>query len=200
MDKLVSVFKKVARLLTIILLLVLAALELVALINALRAGGSFMGIVASLTIHLLLTLLYGAPAILLLVKKDREALITLSFLIGYLFISAVVTLLNRGQLIAQNVPALTIIYAIVNFMLGLAYAFVLICFLLQKVFGLKLMKIGFIVLVFSLVLIFIIFILEIVMAIQNNMTFAGYISEFTSVIVIPLVMVFGLMVLDEDSK
>lgn len=199
MEKLVSVFEKVARLLTIILLLVLAALELVSLINTLRAGDSFMGVLSSITIHTLLTLLYGAPAILLLAKKEREALITLSFLIGYLFISAVVNLIGYGQLIAQNVPALTVVFAVVNFILGLAYAFVLICFLLEKVFGLKLMKLGFIVLVFSLVLIFVIFILELIMAIQNQWTFGGYINNFMSVIMIPLVMVFGLMLLDENK-
>ena len=200
MDKLVSVFRKIARLLTIILLLVLAALELVALINALSAGDSFMGVIASITTHLLLTLLYGAPAILLLVKKEKEALITLSFLIGYLFLSAVVGLISYGQLIDKNTPALTVIYAIVSFSLGLAYAFVLICFLLEKVFGLKLMKLGFIVLIFSLALIFILFILEIIMAFDRDWTFAMYLREFASVIIIPLVMVFGLMLLDDDGK
>ena len=193
MDKLVSVFKKIARLLTIILLLVLAAFELVALVGSFDGG--FMDAITGITMHLLLTLLYGAPAILFLVKKEKEALITLSFLMGYLFISAVVNLIGRGVLIDADYPALTVIYGIVAFTLGLAYAFVLICFLLEKVFGLKLMKIGFLVLIFSLALLFVLFILQIIMAIKND-SFDWFVSNFQVGIIIPLVMIFGLMLLE----
>lgn len=198
MNKLVSIFQKLARLLSIILLLVLAGLQFVTLIRNLDAG-SFMGTISNLTINLLLVLLYGAPAILLLVKKDKEALITLSFLMGYLFISAVINLLQYGELIRDGVDALYVIYGIVAFSLGLAYGFVLICFLLEKVFGLKLMKIGFLVLIFSLALIFIMIILDIIIAIKADYTFTGYLQMFARNIVIPLVMVFGLMLLDDHE-
>ena len=197
MDKLVSVFRKIARLLTIILLLVLAAFELVALFGSFNDG--FMGAITGITIHLLLTLLYGAPAVLLLVKKDKEALITLSFIIGYLFISAVITFINQGNLIDADLPALTVIYGIVAFTLGLAYAFVLICFLLEKIFGLKLMKLGFIVLVFSLVLLFILLILQVIMAIKVD-SFDWFVNNITAGIVIPLVLIFGLMLLDDNGQ
>ncbi len=199
MDKLVSTFKKIARLLSIILLLVLAVLQLIQLINALSAGGSFMGVVSSITIDLLLVLLFATPAILLLLKKDTEAKIALSFLLGYLFISAVINLVSYGVLIDGNAPALRVIYAVISFILGLAYGFVLICFLLEKIFKLKLMKLGFLVLVFSLALIALLIIFEIVVAIDEGWTFAGYLNNFAYDIVIPLVMVFGLMLLDEDK-
>ena len=197
MDKLVSVFRKIARLLTIILLLVLAAFELVALVGSF--GDGFMGAITGITVHLLLTLLYAAPAILLLVKKDKEALITLSFLMGYLFITAVVNLIAHGELINGDYPALTVIYGIVAFSLGLAYAFVLICFLLEKVFGLKLMKLGFIVLVFSLALLFVLLILQVIMAIKND-SFDWFLNNFQYGIIVPLVMIFGLMLLDDNGK
>ena len=197
MDKLVSIFKKVARLLTIILLLVLAAFELVALVGSF--GDGFMGAITGITMHLLLTLLYAAPAILLLVKKDKEALITLSFLMGYLFITAVVNLIAHGELIRDGVDALYVIYGIVGFSLGLAYAFVLICFLLEKVFGLKLMKLGFIVLVFSLALLFVLLILQVIMAIKND-SFDWFLNNFQVGIIVPLVMIFGLMLLDDNGK
>ncbi|MBO7085936.1 MAG: hypothetical protein J6W25_02365 [Bacilli bacterium] len=197
MDKLVSVFRKIARLLTIILLFVLAAFELVALVGSF--GDGFMGAITGITMHLLLTLLYGAPAVLLLVKKDKEALITLSFIIGYLFINAVLTFINYGILIDADLPALTVIYGIVAFSLGLAYAFVLICFLLEKVFGLKLMKIGFIVLIFSLVLLFVLLILQVIMAIKND-SFDWFVNNITIGIIVPLVLIFGLMLLDDNGK
>ena len=197
MDKLVSVFRKIARLLTIILLLVLAAFELVAFVRSF--GGGFMDAITGITMHLLLTLLFGAPAVLLLVKKDREALITLSFLMGYLFISAVVNLIGPGVLIDADLPALKVIYGIVAFTLGLAYAFVLICFLFDKVFGTKLMKIGFIVLVFSLALLFVLLILQVIMAIKND-SFDWFLNNFQAGIIVPLVMIFGLMLLDDNGQ
>lgn len=200
MDKIVSIFKKVARLVSIILLLVLAVLEFVTLIGDLSGGNTFMGVISSLTVHLLLALLFGAPAILLLVKKDKEALITLSFLLGYLFISCVIRLIGYGEMIDKNAPASIVVYAIASFILGIAYGFVLILFLLEKVFGMKLMKLGFLVLIFGLGLIFILIILEIIMAIDLDLTFVGYLNEFSSAIVIPLVMVFGLMLLEGDNN
>ena len=158
-----------------------------------------MGAITGITVHLLLTLLYAAPAILLLVKKDKEALITLSFLMGYLFISAVLNLLSYGELIRDGVDALYVIYGIVAFTLGLAYAFVLICFLLEKVFGLKLMKLGFIVLVFSLALLLVLLILQVIMAIKND-SFDWFLNNFQYGIIVPLVMIFGLMLLDDNGK
>ena len=200
MDKLVSIFRKIAWLLTIILLLVLAVLEFISLINALDGNPGFMGAVSSITIHLLLMLLFAAPAILLLVKKDKEAMITLGFLIGYLFITAVTRLIGYGVAIRDNVPAITVIYAVVSFTLGLAYGVVLIFFLLSKVFGLKLMKLSYLILIFGLALIVILIILEIIMAADQNWTFAMYVSEFATAIVIPAAMVFSLMLLEGDEK
>lgn len=197
MDKLIDIFKKIARLLVIILLLVLAGIQLIALIDDLSNGGPFMGILSSITINLLLVLLYATPAVLLLLKKDSEAKIALSFLLGYLFITAVIDLIGFGVLINQNAPALTVIYSVVSFILGLAYGFVLICFLLEKLFKIKLMKLGFLVLVASLVLIFILIILEIVLAIDQGWTFTMYLQNFSANIIIPLVMLFGLMLLEE---
>ena len=197
MEKLISVFKKIARLLTVILLLVLAALQLVALIDDLSNGGPFMGVLSSITINLLLVLLYATPAILLLLKKDNEARVALSFILGYLFIRTVIDLIGFGVLINQNAEALVVIYSIVSFILGLAYGFVLICFLLEKIFKIKLMKLGFLVLVASLVLIFILIILEIVLAIDAGWTFTMYLQNFSANIIIPLVMLFGLMLLEE---
>ena len=197
MEKLISVFKKIARLLTVILLLVLAALQLVALIDDLSNGGPFMGVLSSITINLLLVLLYATPAILLLLKKDNEARVALSFILGYLFIRTVIDLIGFGVLINQNAEALVVIYSIVSFILGLAYGFVLICFLLEKIFKIKLMKLGFLVLVASLVLIFILIILEIVLAIDAGWTFPMYLQNFSANIIIPLVMLFGLMLLEE---
>lgn len=199
MDKLVSIFKKIAKIATIIILIILSVLEFVALINGLTGNNTFMGVITLITQHLLLALLYGAPAVLLLVNKEKEGKITLSFLLGFLFISAVLNLIGYGPAINSNNKALTVIYAIVSFILGLAYAFVLICFLVDKVFGSKLMKFGFIVLVFSLVLIFILFVLEIVRAATNDWTFGMYLNNLTADIVVPLVMVFGLMLLDENK-
>ena len=199
MNKVVSIFRKLARLLSIILLLVLAGLQFVTLIRGLD-GGSVMGTISSLTINLLLVLLYATPAILLLVKKDTEAKVTFSFLLGYLFITAVLNLLGYGELIRDGVDALYVIYGIIGFSLGLAYGFVLICFLLEKVFGLKLMKIGFLVLIISLALIFVLIILDIIVAIKADYTFTGYLAMFARNIIVPLVMIFGLMLLDESHE
>ena len=159
-----------------------------------------MGAVSSITVHLLLVLLFAAPAILLLVKKEKEAMITLGFLIGYLFITAVIRLIGYGVAINGDLPAVTVIYATVSFILGLAYGVVLIFFLLSKVFGFNLMKLSFIILIFGLALIVILIILEIVMAADQNWTFGMYVEEFSRAIVIPALMVFSLMLLEGDEK
>ena len=199
MEKLVSIFKKIAKLVTIILLLVLSVLQFIDFVSAFGSGEPFMSVIAMITQSLLLALLFGAPAILLLVKKEKEAKITLSFLLGYLFLQTVLSLIGHGGLIADGVPALTIIYAIVAFTLGLGYAFVLICFLLEKVFGIKLMKLGFLVLVVGLALVFILLVLQVIMAIKDDWGFGGFLNQFMAAIITPLLMVFGLMLLEGNE-
>ena len=61
------------------------------------------------------------------------------------------------------------------------------------------MKIGFIVLVFSLALLFVLLILQVIMAIKND-SFDWFLNSFQAGIIVPLVMIFGLMLLDDNGQ
>ena len=198
MTKIISAFKKIARLVTIILLFVAAIFNLYSMFSSFD-GNSFMGIVGSIFSNLLMICLFLAPAILLLLKRDKEGFVTLGILLGYLFVDRSRTFISQGALVTSDAPTLSILWGIFVFILGLVYAFALICFLLSKLFGLKSMLIGEIVLLASFVLLLVIFVLEIIIASKYNWTFAQYLNNLLLYFLIPSIMVFGLLLI-EDVK
>ena len=128
MEKLANGMKKVARLIVVICLFVLAAFEIVDLINGL--GGPFTTSVYRLLRTVLLVLLYLVPAILLTVKKDKEGFVTLSFLLGYLVLGGAINFLGNVALINSDNQALVVIKAILMFTIGLLFLLLLFFLLL----------------------------------------------------------------------
>ena len=154
MSKTIESFKKVARIIVVICLFVLAAFQIINLINII--GSTFFADLVLVLRAVLMMLVYLVPAILLAVKKDKEGFVVLSFLLGYLLLARTISFISMGAgLDIKNLEALDIIRMVIFFILGIFLALVLVCFLLDKGFKLHAMKLGNILLVISMIIILI---------------------------------------------
>ena len=197
MEKLANGMKKVARLIVVICLFILAAFEIVDLINSL--GGPFTTSIYWLLRAILLVLLYLVPAILLTVKKDKEGFVTFSFLLGYLVLGGAINFLGNVALINTDNPALVVIKAILMFIIGILFAIAIICLLLTKGFGLKTMKFGTLLLALSLILVFALVIVELISTIKYDSGFGGFVRSLLIDLIVPLVTVFGLVLIGNEN-
>ena len=197
MDNLVNGFKKIARLIVVICLFVLAALEIIALIN--EIGGDFFPSFYNILKTFLLLLMYLVPAILLAVKKDKEGFVVLSFLLGYLVIGNTLGFLAQAALIRDGLEAFPLIRLIVLFVLGVLLAIVLICFYLSKGFKLNTMKLGNVLLVFTFMFILVCTIINIIYFIVEGIEFKVMFMNTLNNLISPLIVVFGLLLVG-DSK
>ena len=195
MENLVKNFKKAARIVVVICLFVLAAFEIVALISAL--GGGFFVSVAQVLKTFLMLLMYLVPAILLAVKKDKEGFVVLSFLLGYLVIAKTLSFLSYGGLINKNLEALDIIRLIIFLVLGVLLALALICVYLNLGFKLNSMKLGNLLLVISLLIVFVCLIFNVVYMIVKDASFKDILNSMLDILITPLIVVFGLMLVTE---
>ncbi|MBO7078544.1 MAG: hypothetical protein J6W64_01880 [Bacilli bacterium] len=195
MENLVKNFKKVARIVVVICLFVLAAFEIVALVSEI-GGGFFPSFVRILKTFLML-LMYLVPAILLAVKKDKEGFVVLSFLLGYLVIAKTLSFLSYGGLINKNLEALDIIRLIIFLVLGVLLALALICVYLNLGFKLNSMKLGNLLLVISLLIVFVCLIFNVVYMIVKDASFKDILNSMLDVLITPLIVVFGLMLVTE---
>ena len=199
MNKLVESFLKIARLVVVICLFILAAFQIVSLFNNL-GNVQFWGSVYIILVTVLLLLLYLVPAILLTVKKDKEGLITLSFLLGYLVISNATDIMGGIAVIGSGADALIVIRNIILFVLGVLFAVAIICLLFDKGFGTKLMKTGNLLLVISLFVMFIAIIFDLVCTIvYDTMTFKAFFQRLAMELITPLIIVFGLMLVGKEK-
>lgn len=198
MNKLVESFLKIARLVVVICLFILAAFQIVSLFNSL-GNLQFWGSVYAILVTVLLLLLYLVPAILLTVKKDKEGLITLSFLLGYLVISTATDIMG-GIAVIGNADALVVIRNIFLFVLGVLFAVAIICLLFDKGFGTKLMKVGNLLLVVSLIVMFVAIIFDLVCTIvYDSITFKAFFQRLALELITPLIIVFGLMLVGKEK-
>lgn len=197
MDNLVNGFKKIARLIVVICLFVLAALEIIALIN--EIGGGFFPSFYNILKTFLLLLMYLVPAILLAVKKDKEGFVVLSFLLGYLVIGNTLGFLAQAALIRDGLEAFPLIRLIVLFVLGVLLAIVLICFYLSKGFKLNTMKLGNVLLVLTFMFILVCTIINIIYFIVEGIEFKVMFMNTLNNLIGPLIVVFGLLLVG-DSK
>ena len=195
MENLVKNFKKVARIVVVICLFVLAAFEIVALVSEI-GGGFFPSFVRILKTFLML-LMYLVPAILLAVKKDKEGFVVLSFLLGYLAIAKTLSFLSYGGLINKNLEALDIIRLIIFLVLGVLLALALICVYLNLGFKLNSMKLGNLLLVISLLIVFVCLIFNVVYMIVKDASFKDILNTMLDILITPLIVVFGLMLVTE---
>ena len=195
MENLVKNFKKVARIVVVICLFVLAAFEIVALVSEI-GGGFFPSFVRILKTFLML-LMYLVPAILLAVKKDKEGFVVLSFLLGYLVIAKTLSFLSYGGLINKNLEALDIIRLIIFLVLGVLLALALICVYLNLGFKLNSMKLGNLLLVISLLIVFVCLIFNVVYMIVKDASFKDVLNSMLDILITPLIVVFGLMLVTE---
>lgn len=195
MENLVKNFKKVARIVVVICLFVLAAFEIVALVSEI-GGGFFPSFVRILKTFLML-LMYLVPAILLAVKKDKEGFVVLSFLLGYLVIAKTLSFLSYGGLINKNLEALDIIRLIIFLVLGVLLALALICVYLNLGFKLNSMKLGNLLLVISLLIVFVCLIFNVVYMIVKDASFKDILNSMLDILITPLIVVFGLMLVTE---
>ena len=197
MEKLVKGFLKVARLIVVICLFILAAFEIVALVNAL--GGPFMKSVYQVLRTLLLVLLYLVPAILIVTKKDKQGFVVLAFLLGYLVLSTAIGFLGYAEEINSNNSVLYIIECIFGFILGVLFAISLCFFLFDKGFGTKLMKFGNLLLVLSLFVMLVLIIMHLVVVLVDGLDFGAFLKSLGFELITPCIIVFGLLLIGNEK-
>lgn len=198
MQKLVDSFRKIARLIVVICLFVLAAFEIVALFNAI-GNGPFMGSVYQILKTILLLLLYLVPAILLVVKKDKEGLIVLSFLLGYLVLASAIGFMGYATGINSNNDALDVIKCIIGFVLGVLFALAICFFLFDKGFGTNLMKFGNVLLVVALLVMLLLVVFNFIVDLVNGDSVGAFFRGLGFEMITPLIIVFGLLLVGNEK-
>ena len=198
MSKTIESFKKVARIIVVICLFVLAAFQIINLINII--GSTFFADLVLVLRAVLMMLVYLVPAILLAVKKDKEGFVVLSFLLGYLLLARTISFISMAAgLDIKNLEALAIIRMVIFFILGIFFALVLVCFLLDKGFKLHAMKLGNILLVISMIIILICAVVEVIVYIVNDISFAVALQDVGTSLLEPLVAIFGLILVSDKQ-
>lgn len=198
MSKTIESFKKVARIIVVICLFVLAAFQIINLINII--GSTFFADLVLVLRAVLMMLVYLVPAILLAVKKDKEGFVVLSFLLGYLLLARTISFISMAAgLDIKNLEALDIIRMVIFFILGIFLALVLVCFLLDKGFKLHAMKLGNILLVISMIIILICAVVEVIVYIVNDVSFAVALQDVGTSLLEPLVAIFGLILVSDKQ-
>ena len=198
MSKTIESFKKVARIIVVICLFVLAAFQIINLINII--GSTFFADLVLVLRAVLMMLVYLVPAILLAVKKDKEGFVVLSFLLGYLLLARTISFISMAAgLDIKNLEALDIIRMVIFFILGIFLALVLVCFLLDKGFKLHAMKLGNILLVISMIIILICAVVEVIVYIVNDVSFAAALQDVGTSLLEPLVAIFGLILVSDKQ-
>lgn len=198
MSKTIESFKKVARIIVVICLFVLAAFQIINLINII--GSTFFADLVLVLRTVLMMLVYLVPAILLAVKKDKEGFVVLSFLLGYLLLARTISFISMAAgLDIKNLEALDIIRMVIFFILGIFLALVLVCFLLDKGFKLHAMKLGNILLVISMIIILICAVVEVIVYIVNDASFAAALQDVGTSLLEPLVAIFGLILVSDKQ-
>ncbi len=198
MSKTIESFKKVARIIVVICLFVLAAFQIINLINII--GSTFFADLVLVLRAILMSLVFLVPAILLAVKKDKEGFVVLSFLLGYLLLAKTISFISMATgLDIKNLEALDIIRMVIFFILGIFLALVLVCFLLDKGFKLHAMKLGNILLVISMIIILICAVVEVIVYIVNDVSFAVALQDVGTSLLEPLVAIFGLILVSDKQ-
>ena len=146
----------------------------------------------------LLVVLYLVPAILLMVKKDKEGLVTLAFLLGYLVLSNAIGFMGYAAMINSSTEALLVINYIILFILGVLFAITIIFLLIDKGFGTKLMKLGNFLLVASLFVIILAVVFDVICRISYDMGFGDFLENLLLELITPLVVVFGLILVGNE--
>ena len=198
MVKLVNSFCKIARLVVVICLFVLAAFEIVALFNAI-GNGPFMTSVYRILRTILLLLLYLVPAILLVTKKDKGGFVVLAFLLGYLVLAGALGFMAYAEGINGNQPALVVVMNIFGFVLGVLFAISICFFLIDKGFGTKLMKLGNFLLVFSLIVMLILIIIHMIYVLVEGLNFGEFVRSLAFELLTPCIIVFGLLLVGNEK-
>jgi len=198
MSKTIESFKKGARIIVVICLFVLAAFQIINLINII--GSTFFADLVLVLRAILMSLVFLVPAVLLAVKKDKEGFVVLSFLLGYLLLSKTISFISMAAgLDIKNLEALEIIRMVIFFILGIFLALVLVCFLLDKGFKLHAMKLGNILLVISMIIILICAVVEVIVYIVNDVSFAVALQDVGTSLLEPLVAIFGLILVSDKQ-
>ena len=99
----------------------------------------------------------------------------------------------------SNLEALDIIRMVIFFILGIFLALVLVCFLLDKGFKLHAMKLGNILLVISMIIILICAVVEVIVYIVNDVSFAVALQDVGTSLLEPLVAIFGLILVSDKQ-
>ncbi len=198
MSKTIESFKKVARIIVVICLFVLAAFQIINLINII--GSTFFADLVLVLRAILMSLVFLVPAILLAVKKDKEGFVVLSFLLGYLLLAKTISFISMATgLDIKNLEALDIIRMVIFFILGIFLALVLVCFLLDKGFKLHAMKLGNILLVISMIIILICAVVAVIVYIVKDVSFAVALQDVGTSLLEPLVAIFGLLLVSDKQ-
>ena len=163
-------------------------------------GSTFFADLVLVLRAVLMMLVYLVPAILLAVKKDKEGFVVLSFLLGYLLLARTISFISMAAgLDIKNLEALDIIRMVIFFILGIFLALVLVCFLLDKGFKLHAMKLGNILLVISMIIMLICAVVEVIVYIVNDVSFAVALQDVGTSLLEPLVAIFGLILVSDKQ-
>ena len=190
MDNLINGFKKVARLILIIGLFVAAGFTLVGYLVGL--GGGFFPVVTQLLLMSILVAFYSITAVLLLLKKDKEAKLAFIVVVSYWFIDTMVGLISAGVGIYSDNQAMNVVVDIFELILGLTLLGVLVMVILTKLFGMNFMAIARIILLCSLVLFFLVFVFNMIDNIVDEDGFMAILQSLIFCYVVPAAMIAGL--------
>ena len=196
MDKLVKGFLKISRLIVVICLFILAAFQIVALLDSF--GGPFMNSVYHVLRTILLLLLYLVPAILVATKKDKQGFIVLAFLLGYLVLTGAINFLEYARGINGDNKALYVVECVFGFILGILLTISICCFLFDKGFGTKLMKFGNLILVLCMLVTIVFVVIDLIFVLVEGMEFSIFLKSLGMELIVPCIIVFGLLLVGNE--
>ena len=197
MTKIFDFIKNNSKLAIIIGLFIVAFISLI--VNIVYAPNGFMPFVAEGLSTLFLLALYVLPAVLLLLKKEKEAKLFLIVLLTIWIFQNTVNYLGMGALISGN-NATRILYGIFAFIEGLLFGTCLVFFILMKLLNLKLDKLLNLMLIIAAGCFFLVFVFELVMFIDNGAGWPSYFNMISETLIMPYVVISSLVYLNGDTE
>lgn len=198
MDKLFELFKKVARLLTIIGLFVACGFVFLSYVAGI--GGGFFPVIVSIILMIVIMALYALPAVLLLLKKEEEAKFAFGILVAWWFLENMLSYTASGTGIFSGNQGMNIVVDIFELILGLTLIGVFVLFIMTKLFKLKFMFLARLILLCSLGLFVVVFIFNFIDCIVDEDGWLSYFNTLVFDCVVPVGMIAGLFYFFDEGS
>lgn len=198
MDKLFELFKKVARLLTIIGLFTAAGYVFLSYVMAI--GGGFLPVITEIILMVVLVALYALPAVLLLLKKEAEAKFAFGILVAYWFVENMINYTASGTGINSYNQGMNIAVDVFELILGLTLLVVYALFMLTKILKLKFFWLLRIILLCSLALFVLVFIMNFIDCIVDEDPWLSYIGTLVFDCIFPVGAIAGLFYFFDEAS